>query len=171
MPQSLLIYIYALIVSVGLCSCVKESFESDADSGDVVQVGQMLPAFSVTMSDGRQVSNLTLQGRRAAVVFFRTTCSDCQRELPKLQRFYEEMGDEVQFVCISRAESEADVQAFWQAQGLTLPYSAQEDSEVYALFATHTIPRIYIADKDGKVSHIFVEQADEEALRQALTQR
>lgn len=160
-----LCFVVCLLLASG---CVTDAGSEAPDSGDVVQVGQSLPAFSVTLSDGTSVSDLSLRGRAAVIVFFHTTCRDCQRELPELQAVYDELQPQAHFVCISRAEPAADVSAYWSDHNLTLPYSAQTDRVVYNLFARHTIPRVYVADAGGTVRACFVEQVDTDSLRHLL---
>lgn len=141
---------------------------ADEGSGDVVRVGDPLPPFLATLSDGRQVCPATLAGRPAVLAFFHTDCADCRRELPGLQRLYDAYGDRAGFVCISREEGAASVAAYWQANGLTLPYCACTDRGIYALFATHTIPRVYVADAAGRVCGQFTEHVDQARLRSVL---
>ncbi|MBP3201992.1 MAG: TlpA family protein disulfide reductase [Bacteroidales bacterium] len=116
-----------------------------------VTVGDALPQFSVQLSDGGVFDTATLGGRPSLIIFFNTTCPDCQRTLPEVQKVYETYKSELTFVAISREEPEADVAAWWKAHGITLPYSAQTSRAVYNLFATSRIPRIYIADGKGIV--------------------
>lgn len=151
-----------------LCSCVGGTGDPEEDAASWVRVGDRLPAFEVMMNDGRTVSDETLAGSVAVICFFNTGCNDCRRELPVLQRAFDEYGERATFVCISRSELAESVEKFWQEKGLTLPYSAQPDTRIYRCFAGHTIPRIYVADKQGTVKFIFVEKVSEKALHDAL---
>ena len=142
------------VVLLGVGSCVHEDFPADAD---IVKVGQMLPDFSVTMSDGTEVTGDMLRGGVSVVVFFHTSCPDCQQLLPELQRLYEEYSERVYFVLISREEGDALIAQFWAQHNLTMPYSAQSDRAIYNLFAESLIPRVYISDNGGVVRHIFTD--------------
>ncbi|MCM1319167.1 MAG: TlpA family protein disulfide reductase [Muribaculaceae bacterium] len=115
-------------------------------------VGDMCPAFTVTMNDGSVFDSTRLSSEQTVIVLFNTGCPDCQRELPELQTLYEQCNlEEVSFVCISREEDEASVSTYWHEHNLTLPYSAQTDRQVYNLFANIGIPRTYIVDRSGKI--------------------
>ena len=48
-------------------------------------------------------------------------------------------------------EAAEEIEAYWQAHGLTLPYSAQESRSVYNLFSGQGIPRVYVSDKSLQV--------------------
>ena len=135
---------------------------------EIVQVGDKLPRFSVVTTTGVQVSDSTLRGMPSVVVFFNTECGDCRKELPVLQKLYEEVGSDVSFLCIGRKEPVQQVADFWQAQALTLPCAPQPDRTIYELFARHTIPRVYISDASGVVRKVFVERVSERKLRRAI---
>lgn len=162
-------WVCAVCLLFSVSACLTDD-EAASGSGDIVRVGDALPAFTAVLSDGQEVTPATLAGRPAVVVLFHTDCADCQRELPRLQTLYETYGGRVGFVCISREEGAADVAAYWAAQGLTLPYCACPDRSLYALFAEHTIPRVYVADQGGVVRCQFTERVDQVQLQAALEQ-
>lgn len=164
MKQILLLLTIALVT---LCSCLGK-VEQVTSGKDIVQLGQKLPLFTITLNDGSAFNTAQLQGRPSVIIFFNTLCGDCQRELPIVQRVYDEYKQKVQFVCISRAQADDEVQAFWREKTLTMPYSAQPDRSVYELFATGTIPRIYISDASGTVCRYFVERMSQSDLNQVL---
>lgn len=125
---------------------------------EVVRVGDSLPDFSVTMNDGSVVTGDSLRKSVAVVLFFHTTCPDCQQLLPQIQPLYDEYSPRgVAFALIGREESAASVAAFWREHNLTMPYSPQEDRAVYSLFAKSLIPRVYISDDEGRVRYIFTD--------------
>lgn len=138
-----------------LClSCIRDEVPAGAD---IVGPGDRLPDFSVVLNDGSVVSRESLRGKVAVLVFFHTDCPDCQQELPVIQRLYEEYASsaEVCICAVSREEGEAEVASYWQAHALTIPYSAQEDRRVYALFSTSGVPKVYVCGPDGKVVSVY----------------
>lgn len=147
-------YIYTALLLLLCTSCINEKEPSSAND---IAVGDRLPQFEVTLNDGTTVSTKDLEGKKSVIVFFNTLCGDCRDELPVLQQAYEEAGSEAVFICISREEGKEAVQKFWDENSLTLPYSAQETRDVYNLFASNVIPRLYIADKDLVVTHVFTD--------------
>ena len=144
--------IIAVLFSV-LCAsgCIKEKLE-----GADLKVGDRLPDFSVVMNDGTTVSDETLKGNISCLVFFHTTCPDCQRILPVIQEIYS-MYKGVKYALISREQAEDDVLSFWNEKSLDMAFSAQSSREVYNKFASSRIPRVYICDKDGIIRYIFTD--------------
>lgn len=154
-------------VVLATVSCVSES----DSQGDVVAVGDMLPAFSVTDNGGQTVTPASLRDSVAVLVFFQTSCSDCRRELPAIdavRREFLQGGEAVRFLCISRAETAPTIADFWQQENLSLPYSAQETADVYRLFAERIIPRVYVADKHGHIRYSYAESVDSISLKENI---
>lgn len=156
-----------IITLVTLSSCLGK-VEQVTSGSDIVRLGQQLPLFTITLNDNTTLNTAQLQGRPSVIVFFNTLCGDCRRELPIVQRVYDEYGQKVQFVCISRAQANDEVFTYWKENELTMPYSAQPDRSVYELFATGTIPRIYVSDASGTVCRYFVERMSRSDLTQVL---
>lgn len=128
-------------LAVCAASCVTD------DENDIFQSlenGSPLPSFETVLSDGTLVTDEYLADKYSVIVFFNTSCGDCRRELPELQKAYEQTSGRAVWMAIAREEDEASVSAFWRENGLTIPFSPQTDRRIYNLFATGGIPRIYI---------------------------
>lgn len=135
------------VVLLAVCvmaSCISESVP---DSGEV-KLGSLLPQFRIQLNDGTRLTTDDLFGKPSVLVFFSTTCPDCQQELPVVEQLFKQYSDQIYLVCISRGEGDAVLSAFWKEHNLTMPYSAQETADVYHLFANTGVPRIYVSNAD-----------------------
>lgn len=146
-----------MIVGVGFAACTAAEDAGEELPADVVTVGQSLPAFSVVTTEGRTVAADSLRGRAAVICFFTTTCSDCRKALPTVQRLYDTWGDRVTFLCIGREQAADEVTAYWAENGFSLPVSPQTNRAVYNLFARRAVPRLYVVDATGIVRATYVE--------------
>ena len=147
-----------------LVGCVVDEPDEGNSSTDVVRVGDRLPSFSVDVVDGSDrytFSSDALTGS-TVIVFFNTSCSDCQRELPELNDYYLRHRQELGFrmVAIAREESEESIATYWKQHNLSIPYSPQTDRRVYNLFATQYIPRAYICSAQGVILWMGIENFD-----------
>lgn len=156
-PSSL--FLSALII---FASCVTD----DEPDNSGVSVGDPLPHFSVTLDDGTHVSDVSLKGKVAVIELFNTSCQDCRRSFPVMQQLYEwsREEDDIFVFAIARDEDHTSVAGYWHDNDLTIPFSPQPDRQVYNLFATSGIPRIFIADKTGVVTAAFAPE-DEPTLQ------
>ena len=152
-----------LLLALLLMGC--SSIEDQEEVTERVNVGDRVPSFTVdVVSDGIHSTFSTAQlTGETVIVFFNTTCPDCQRDLPKLNQYYLKHKSEkgFQMVAISREEGEITVAAYWKDNGLQIPYSAQNDRHIYELFASSIIPRIYFVSAKGIVTRVFIERFDE----------
>ena len=122
------VVILLCIVLAVFSSCITDD---DDDRGDFALVaGDALPQFSVEMSDGGVLNPQSFSGKE---------------------------NPDVLLSCISRSESGSEVQAYWEKHSFTLPFSAQNDDAVFSLFASHTIPRILITDKEGIIRAVYTD--------------
>ncbi len=144
--------IWIIVLGLILSSCIKE------EQGVELVVGDRLPDFEVVMDDGSVVDDDILSEGVSVVMFFHTSCPDCQQALPRMQQIYDEyISKGVYFAFISREESAVDIESYFNEKGLKLPYSAQNDRKVYEQFAQTRIPRIYICEKGGIIRYIFTD--------------
>ncbi|MBO5418457.1 MAG: redoxin domain-containing protein [Bacteroidales bacterium] len=133
-------------------SCIGEDL-----AGADLMVGDSIPEFVVTMNNGDVVTSKMLSEGVSCIVFFHTTCPDCQQLLPVLQQVYDEYSSAgVSFALISREEEDETISQYWQECGFTLPYSPQKDRNVYELFAQMRVPRVYL-NKDGIIRSVFTD--------------
>ncbi len=151
-----------LLTAVG-CSTVVD--DEDNEVGEYVMVGDRVPQFTVEAVDADGTTATFSSGNltgETVIVLFHTSCSDCQRELPRLNDYYLQHRSEpgFQMVAISRKEGAESIAAFWQAQNLSIPYSAQTDRRIYNLFASSVIPRVYFCSPEGIVTKIYIEKVD-----------
>ena len=160
-------YHFLLLIPVLLMlQLVGCSMNDDEKQTERIKVGDRVPTFSLTVENGGQVrsfSTTRLTGE-TVIVFFNTSCPDCQRDLPLLNAYYLKHRDEegFQMVAISREEGDASVAAYWEANHLQIPYFAQTDRRIYNLFATSIIPRVYFCGADGIVTRVCIEKFDVE---------
>lgn len=155
-----------LLLPCLLVGCVvdEHSDEGDPDDSSIIRVGDWLPDFSVEVIDGASrtlFSSKNLDGT-TVIVFFETSCKDCQRELPELNDYYLRHRQEPGFrmVAIAREESEESIATYWQQHNLSIPFSPQTDRQIYNLFATKFIPRAYLCSNQGIVLWMGVENFD-----------
>lgn len=134
-----------------MASCISEP----VPDGNEVKPNSLLPQFRIFLNDGSRLTTDDLYGKPSVLVFFSTTCSDCQKELPVVEQLFRQYGNRINLVCISRGEGEALVSTFWKTYNLTMPYSVQQTTDVYHLFANTGVPRIYVSNADLIVKVVY----------------
>lgn len=149
-----ILYYILWVLCFSFSACIAD--DEETSEGNNLMVGNRIPTFSVVMNDGSKVQDKDLLGKVSLIVFFHTDCRDCQQELPVLQRFYD-THPQYPIICISRGQSAESVAQYWEQASLTLPYSAQDNRDIYHLFANQGIPRIYVVDREGIIRTLFTD--------------
>lgn len=159
---------FVLFWSLLSLSCEKE----DKTTGDIINVNDILPNFELTNTNGERVSTTSLKGKVSVIMFFNTNCKDCQRELPGIEKLYQLYKDNHDFelVAIARSENESDVASYFEKNKLTFPFCSDKNREVYALFATTTIPRVYLSDTNLSVRWMQAETINWQALQNKISE-
>lgn len=126
-------------------SCIREKIGTDTEK---ILTGDILPDFHIVMNDGSVLSRADLSGKISVIVFFNTSCSDCRTVLPEIQKLYDNYSDidDVEIITVSRGQDFNSVYDYWQDNNYNIPFSAQDGSDIYELFALSGIPRIYVSD-------------------------
>lgn len=144
-------------------TCFFASCNEDDDNNLKVNIGDSLPVFSIDVyyngnfDKASPISSTTFAGRPSVLVFFDSTCTDCQRQLPVIQTFFKTWGDEARIICIGRGEPTATIRDYWKKQHFTMPVAPQQDNVIFKQFAETGVPRIYMTDAQGIVRYIFAD--------------
>lgn len=159
-------WIVVMVITAHLCM-VMTGCINDGPGGEEysLQPGAVMPHFEVVTTDGDTISDESLAGRWSVIVLFSPDCPDCLRELPIMQKAYEERrlpGDgavqdevgedaDIRWICISRSATYEAVRNVWERERLTMPVSVQTDAAVFRLFASSGVPRVYIFGPDRRL--------------------
>lgn len=124
------------------------------NNGDIVKVGDTMPAFTIVSDDGTQLRSSSLKGKVILVNFFATWCPPCQKELAEIQSTlwpkYKD-NDKFKLLVIGREHSDSELAKYNEKKGFTFPLYPDKNRAVYGAFATSLIPRSYLIGKNGKV--------------------
>ena len=169
-PSSYFAWLFLMLVPFMLTACQDDDGQDGLDN--IVNVGDRVPDFSLTDSDGGIISSSSLSGQIYMLNFFDTGCPDCQKEFPVLQRIYDKYKASVKVFNVPRSQSLDEVGQYWRKTGLTMPVYAPRDKELYYSFATRGIPRTYIVDGQGTVQAVYSDSplADFDTIDAILTQ-
>lgn len=125
--------------------------------GDLVKVGDQMPAFTILSDDGTQTSSESFKGKVILINFFATWCPPCQKELAEIQQtLWPKYKDHKEFVLlvVGREHTDADLLKYNEKKGFTFPLYPDKNRGIYGSFAVNLIPRTYLVDKAGNIIHV-----------------
>ena len=144
------LFLLAAVGCVLLSSCSSVTLDKGVANG--ASVGDDVPrGIYFIDADGNDIVSQTFYSGDHLLVFFSTKCGDCRQELPILQRLYDDYRDRVSFYLIDERDGYSDVSAYFESQGLTMPFVVSDKSFHYdVLSKSGRIPTCWFI-RDGVI--------------------
>ena len=136
-----------------------------------VDIGSVAPAYSAKTLDGRDISLASLRGKVVILNAWATWCRPCVREMPALQRVYEQLrheGLEVVAVSVDAApggrdaqgNEGGDIKAFAERLGLTFTILHDPGRRIEQTFLLYGLPTTVVLDRSGRIAHKVLGAAE-----------
>ncbi len=128
-----------------------------ADStGYIVRVGEVAPDFTVTLTNGKQVTLSDFRGKVVMLQFTASWCGVCRKEMPFIEKdIWQRHKSDSNFVLmgIDRDEPLDKVITFAQSVGISYPLALDPGADVFAKYALREagITRNVLIGKDGRI--------------------
>ncbi|MEG1548060.1 MAG: TlpA disulfide reductase family protein [Clostridia bacterium] len=118
-----------------------------------IKEGMLAPDFTLTLTDGTDITLSDLRGSVVLLNFWATWCNPCVGEMPHIQQMSEDYPD-VSILAVNVSESAEDAAAFMSENGLDFPV-AVGGNDLSKLYDLQTIPRTLILDEDGVIAVVI----------------
>jgi cytochrome oxidase Cu insertion factor (SCO1/SenC/PrrC family) len=121
--------------------------------------GGKAPGFTLTGTDGRQVSLASLAGHPAVINFWATYCPPCRAEMPLLQR---DAGPRsgVQLVLVDEGDSSQAARDFLDSLAIHQPALLDSDLSIGHAYGAIALPTTIFIRADGTIAARHIGQLD-----------
>ena len=134
-------------------------------------VGQPAPDFALRQVDGSVVRLSELRGSVVFINFWATWCRPCKKELPEIQRIYDEKRQAgLVVLAIDEQEPADDAQRYWDDGGYTMPLLLDRGGSVFEQYRLQGLPDSVFIDREGRITSIQFGQMTAERMREKLSQ-
>ncbi|PAV29383.1 cytochrome C biogenesis protein [Virgibacillus profundi] len=119
-----------------------------------LEPGDMAPDFELETLDGKTVKLSDYKGKKVILNFWATWCPPCREEMPEMQDFHDEYGDEVEILAVNLTGSEnkvKDVHEYIEKYDYTYTIPMDKDSTVGDEYRAFSVPTTYFIGTDGKI--------------------
>ena len=142
-----------IILSAFYISCsVFDHSEADVEKSTLVRVGDIAPDFTAELLDGNSIKLSQLQGNTVLLLFFDTTCPECQLQLALLNGVVNQFAERnFTLLAVNRGQSREEVEAFVADKDYLFNIALDTEKSIYSLYATHYVPRSFVIDPLGRV--------------------
>ena len=130
--------------------------EIPADYAYIVKVGQQIPDFSMTTTDGKTIRVADLKGKVVMLQFTASWCGVCRKEMPHIEaEIWKEHKNNPNFALfgIDLDEPKEVVEKFAKQIPITYPLALDPKGGIFYQFAEKGagVTRNVIVDKTGKI--------------------
>ncbi len=112
------------------------------------------PDFALLDLDGEIHRLSDYQGKVVIVNFWATWCPPCRKEMPSMQRAWEQVKDEnIVILAVDVGESEETVFAFLGLAPVEFPLLLDQDSKAITRWPVKGLPTTYVVDPEGRLAY------------------
>lgn len=150
---------FMALLATAACSVMENSEDMPSyEKATMVRVGDLAPDFSANLLNGSTVTLSHLQDKTVLLVFFDSTCPDCQAQLALLDGVAADFGGKkFEILAISRGEKRDVVREYIERMGYKFNVGVDPKAEIYSMYATHYVPRCFVIDSLGRIVALSAE--------------
>jgi peroxiredoxin len=114
--------------------------------------GQRAPDFTLSSTDGTQVSLQQYQGKVVFLNFWATWCIPCREEMPALEKLHQTyQTQDLVILAIDLKESPEQVKAFFEKHALSFASVIDTDGTIFRAYSVTGMPTTYLIGRDGHI--------------------
>jgi cytochrome c biogenesis protein CcmG/thiol:disulfide interchange protein DsbE len=154
--RGLMVLLLALgVIWVALSQVPTEVATARSDRPPSPQAGFAAPDFTLETPEGETVRLSDLRGQVVLINFWATWCPPCRAEMPAIQQVYDQYQDQgFTVLAVDVQEGGAQVTAFADQMGLTLPLLMDGDGSVFADYRGQALPSTFFVDQKGVIQEV-----------------
>lgn len=140
-------------------------------SSSLDSTGQKAADFTLTDLDGKKVTLSDLKGKNVYINFWATWCPWCIKELPDIEKVYQEYKDkDLVILAIDLGENKDTVKSFIDQNKYNFKVLLDSDQAVAQAYNINSIPVSIFINKDGNIVAKRVGALTEEELQSYVKQ-
>lgn len=147
--------------------------EIPADYEYITKIGDIIPDFTMTLTNGKKVSSKDWRGKVVMLQFTASWCGVCRKEMPFIEKdiwLKHKRNNDFLLFGVDRDEPLEKVKRFQKEMDISYPLTIDPNADIFGLFADKRagVTRNVIIDKKGKIvfmTRLFKENEFKEMVR------
>ena len=147
--------------------------EIPADFEFIAKIGDVIPDFTMTLTNGKKISSKDWKGKVVMLQFTASWSGVCRKEMPFIEKdiwMKHKRNDDFLLFGVDRDEPLEKVKKYQKEMEISYPLAIDPFAEVFGIFADKKagVTRNVIIDKEGKIvfmTRLFKESEFQEMAR------
>ncbi|PLR78576.1 alkyl hydroperoxide reductase [Bacillus sp. V3-13] len=161
------VVILTTLLTVAIVQAMEKKEQPDNLPG--LKMGVKAPDFELTSLTGETVKLSDFKGKKVMLNFWATWCPPCKAEMPAMEKFYQQMKDEVAVLAVN-IDPTNDVKGFTEEQGVTFTILLDDQEEASKIYQIISIPTTFYIDEAGIVRNKHIGAMTEEQMTHFIHQ-
>nr|WP_316047489.1 thiol-disulfide oxidoreductase ResA [Planococcus glaciei] len=137
-----------------------------AEDVSVLKAGDKAPDFSLVDLEGNTHKLSDYKGQGVFLNFWGTWCKPCAKEMPAMDRQYEQFKDQgVQVLAVNIAQSEFEVQNFADQYKLSFPVVIDKTKSVMTAYNIIPLPTTVLVNPEGEIERVVTGEMTEQDIK------
>ncbi|MEE1131522.1 MAG: TlpA disulfide reductase family protein [Caryophanon sp.] len=127
----------------------------------------------LTNANGQSEQLYDYVGKPTMLTFWATWCIPCSEEMPHVQSFYEQHGDDIHILAVNATDTEKSIEAVRthvKQEGWTFPVFIDEKRQLRQIFGALTVPTTVFLQANGEIAHEVYGPIDEAYMESILAE-
>jgi peroxiredoxin len=135
----------------------------------ILHVGDQAPNFILSDLDGNEVELDSFRGEGVFLNFWGTYCPPCEKEMPAIQRQYDEYKDQkIEVIAVNLGETTFVVNNFIERKGLTFPVLLDQKKDLVDVYDIGVLPVTFLINRDGEIIDRVTGELNDQVIRNMM---
>ncbi|MCM3708712.1 MULTISPECIES: peroxiredoxin family protein [Cytobacillus] len=145
----------------------KVEVESQPVNQTGLGIGLKAPDFELKNLQGETVKLSDYKGKKVMLNFWATWCPPCKAEMPDIQKFYNQKGNDVAILAVN-IDPQSDVAGFAKEMRVNFPILLDVDEKASNAYQIITIPTTFFIDEEGIIRNKYLSAMSVEIMNKYI---
>jgi len=147
-----ILIIVVLIFIIGLPIVGYFYLESRIYKYELLEIGEKAPYFELKTIDGEDFSLAKNEGKKTLLVFFKTNCLHCLKQLANLNFIKNKINSKLEIIVLSES-NEKETREFKETFKINFPILVDDRGIIKNKYAIRGVPTLYLLDEEMNIKY------------------
>lgn len=147
-----ILIIVVLILIFGLPIGSYFLLKSKIFKSELLEIGEKASSFELKTTDGRNFNLIDYNGSKIFLVFFKTDCTPCLKQLANLNEISKKEHEKLEIIAISES-NEQKTKEFVETYDLSFPILIDDKNIFESRYGGGGVPALYLLDDEMRVRY------------------